>query len=179
MEWHNVTVNRDEYRHMMKYKVLPVIIDKWPICVYTGPPITIQQDGAKAHFIVTEDVCIDVAWNETLQEYGLQDKINVITQPANSPDLNVNDLGFFNSLQSYYWKENPKNAMQLIAMVRKVFDLYPLEKLNRIWLSYLMNLNEVIKHHGDNKYKVPHMNKRKLEREGRLPITIPVFIEET
>ena len=42
-----------------------------------------------------------------------------------------------------------------------------------------MNLNEVIKHHGDNKYKVPHMNKRKLEREGRLPITIPVFIEET
>ena len=65
--------------------------------------------------------------------------------------------------------------MQLIAMVRKAFDLYPQEKLNK---SYLMNLNEVIKHHGDNKYKTPHMNKRKLEREGQLPLTIPVFSEE-
>ena len=58
--------------------------------------ITIQQDGAKAHFVVKNDVCMDAAWNETLQEYRLQDKINVITHSANSPDLNVHDLGFFN-----------------------------------------------------------------------------------
>ena len=68
--------------------------------------------------------------------------------------------------------------MQLIAMVKKVFTNYPSDKLNKNWLSYLMNLNEEIKHHGDNKYKTRHMNKRKLEREWRLLLTIPVFIGE-
>ena len=29
------------------------------------------------------------------------DKIKLYTQPANSPDLNLNDLGFFNALQSF------------------------------------------------------------------------------
>ena len=83
---------------MMKYKVLPAIIDKWPTCVYTGPNITIQQDGAKAHFRVKEVICLDEGWIAALQVYGLENKIHVITQPANLPDLNVNDLGFFNSL---------------------------------------------------------------------------------
>ena len=112
----------------------------------------------------------------TLEDYGLENQIKVITQPANSPDLNVNDLGFFNSLQSYYWQTNPKNATDLIAMVEEVFNDYPPVKINRIWLSYLMNLNMVMKHHGSNKYKTPHMNKAKLERGNRLPLTIPVYL---
>ena len=61
-------------------------------------------------------------------------------------------------------------AMQLIAMVEKVFNNYPSEKMNRIWQSYLMNLQEVIEHHADNKYKVPHTKTRKLECKGRLPL---------
>ena len=68
--------------------------------------------------------------------------------------------------------------MQLIAMAKKDFTNYPSDKLNKIWLSYLINLNEVTKHPSDNKYKTPHMNKRKLERKGRLLLTFPVFIEE-
>ena len=178
LEWHSVKVTRNEYRNLMINDVLPAILEKWPTCVYTGPPITIQQDGAKPHFIVTRDgECMDKEWNETIAQYALEGQVNIITQPANSPDVNVNDLGFFNSLQSYYWRTNPKNAMDLIAMVEKVFKEYPPKKLNRIWLSYLMNLNEIIKHNGGNKYKTPHMNKAKLEREGRLPVTIPVYIE--
>ena len=178
LEWQSVKVDRVEYRNMMICKVLPAIIEKWPTDVYSGRPITIQQDGAKPHFVVKDGVCIDKEWNDALEEYGLQEKINVITQPANSPDVNVNDLGFFNSLQSYYWETNPKNANELIAMVDKVFKEYPTNKLNRIWLSYLMNLNEIMKHNGSNKYKTPHMGKERLERLGLLPLTLPVYLPE-
>ena len=178
LEFHSIKINRDVYRDMMSRLVLPAILSKWPTCVYTGPPITIQQDGATPHFVVKDGVCTDREWNNTLKEYGLEDKIFVITQPANSPDVNVNDLGFFNSLQSYYWRTTPKNPMELIAMVEKVYQEYPYKKLNKIWLSYLMNLNEIIKHHGGNKYKTPHMGKDKLEREGRLPVTLPVYMGE-
>jgi hypothetical protein len=38
----------------------------------------------------------------------------------------------------------------------------------------MMNYNMIIRSFGDNKYKVPHMNKERLERLGELPITIMV-----
>ena len=63
-------------------------------------------------------------------------------------------------------------------MVEEVFKDYPPSKLNSIWLSYLMNLNMVMKYHGGNKYKTPHMQKVKLERENRLPLTLPVYLPE-
>ena len=132
---HNLQYSRN-FGKLQEYPHFANAGAKCMIALSEHMSITIQQDGSKAHFVVKNDVCMDAAWNETLREYGLENKINVITQPANSPDLNVNDLGFFNSLQSYYWKENPKNAMQLIAMVRKVFDLYPQE--NWIEFSYLI-----------------------------------------
>ena len=35
-------------------------------------------------------------------------------------------------------------------------------------------LNMIIKHLGDNDYKIPHMNKAKMEQEGRLPTVLNV-----
>ena len=104
LEFHSIKIDRDEYRDMMSRQVLLAILSRWPTCVYTGPPITIQQEGATPHFLVKDGVCINRGWNSTLEAYGLEDKIFVITQPATSPDVDVNDLGFFNSLQSYYWQ---------------------------------------------------------------------------
>jgi hypothetical protein len=51
------------------------------------------------------------------------------------------------------------------------------QKINRIWLTYQTCLNEIIKQHGGNDYKIPHMDKEKLEREGRLPKNISVCME--
>ena len=63
-------------------------------------------------------------------------------------------------------------------MVEEVFKDYPPSKLNRIWLYYLMNLNMVMKYHGGNKYKMPYMQKAKLERKNRLPLTLQVYLPE-
>jgi hypothetical protein len=52
------------------------------------------------------------------------------TQPAQSPDLNVNDLGFFASLQSMYYKTAPTDAMELIDKVETCFRNYHVYKGN-------------------------------------------------
>jgi hypothetical protein len=50
-------------------------------------------------------------------------------QPAQFPYMNVNDLGFFNSLQSRYYRTSPKNSVE---MVEYAHETYPLEKKSRI-----------------------------------------------
>jgi hypothetical protein len=47
--------------------------------------------------------------------------LQVINQPANSPDLNVNDLGFFHSLQTMHLRTPKTTTMQLKEMVEKVY----------------------------------------------------------
>ena len=61
-------------------------------------------------------------------------------------------------------------------MVIDTFEKYPHKKLNKIWLSYMMVLNKVLEHKGNNDYKMPHMNKTKLERTGNLPLSIKAYI---
>ncbi|ETN16090.1 hypothetical protein PPTG_21862, partial [Phytophthora nicotianae INRA-310] len=39
--------------------------------------------------------------------------MKICPQPANSPDLNANDLGFFNSLQSPQYKKRAKTIEDL------------------------------------------------------------------
>ena len=142
-----------------------------------GEPIRIQQDGAKAHLAsdpVTH-VVTDREWLEELSNLGLEGRIILHTQPANSLDVNVNDLGFFNLLQSQYWRTNPLNANQLIKMVLDTFAAYDKGKLNRIWLTYMMVLNKILEHGGRNDYKLGHLKKAKLERQGQLPVTLEAF----
>ena len=47
-------------------------------------------------------------------------------------------------------------------------------KINRTWLTLQSCLNEILLNDGGNEYKIPHMNKAKLEREGRLPTVLEV-----
>ena len=102
------------------------------------------------------------------------DSIKLYTQPAQSPDLNVCDLGFFASLQAHYYRTSPKDAIELIEMVKLSYTSYPAEKLNRIWLTLQSCMNEIIEDGGGNRYKIPHLNKERLEREGRLPTVLSV-----
>jgi hypothetical protein len=100
--------------------------------------------------------------------YGNEDApVKLYTQPAQSPDLNVNDLGFFASLQSMYYRTSPKNVIELIEMVESY----------HIWLSLQCCMNKIIEEKGDNKYKLPHMKKEILERLNQLAISVAVTQE--
>jgi hypothetical protein len=57
----------------------------------------------------------------------------------------------------------------LIANVLKKFDEYNSTLIIRVFLTLQSCLIEVMKARGGNKYKIPHMNKARLEALGTLP----------
>ena len=169
--WHDETINQVKYRELLLQKVFPAIMTKWPRGEWGRPNVIIrvQQDGAPSHIRPN-----DPALLQGLQQLGIHNKVLLYTQPSNSPDTNINDLGFFRALQSEYYKMTPGNAEQIIQCVQQAYNAYDKEKINRIWLSLMGCLNEIIDHHGNNDYEIPHMGKDRLIRINQLPTTIPV-----
>jgi hypothetical protein len=131
--------------------------------------IRVQQDGAPTHIDAADDLLL-----QGLQELEIENKVLLYTQPANSPDCNINDLGFFRALQALYQKSTPSNVGEIINNVQEAYEAYDHKKINRIWLSLQCCLNQIIEHHGNNDYKLVHMQKERLEREGQLPVTLAV-----
>jgi hypothetical protein len=57
----------------------------------------------------------------------------------------------------------------LIANVQHEFDNYDPDTLNRAFLTLQGCMVEVMKDGGGNRYKIPHMDKERLEALGMLP----------
>ena len=115
---------------------------------------------------------------ETMMKHSyrhlLQEKISVYTQPPNSPDLNINDLGFFRAVQAAYDRFSPKNENEVIEFVHKAYDDYDYKKINKVWLSLMMVMNKVLQHHGRNEYSMTYMGKDQLDHNSFLPLTIAI-----
>lgn len=80
-------------------------------------------------------------------------------------------------MQSAYHHKSPRNSIEIIECVLKTYEDYPCNKINRLWVTLQSIFNCIIEHHGGNDYKIPHMNKEKLEREGTLPRALAVSDE--
>ena len=118
--WHYVKkVNKDRYRALLLEKVTPSIKEKWPRQSWNDNRVVIriQQDGAKAH--ITPD---DAEFQQGLEQLEVEDKILLYTQPARSPDTNINDLGFFCALQSSYHGHCPDDESQIIQDIFLAFQ---------------------------------------------------------
>jgi hypothetical protein len=122
----------------------------------------ILQDNAPSHVLVD-----DAEFAAAIAQTGLD--IRLINQPANSPNLNVLDLGFFASLQSVANERISRNLDELIQNIKNEFDNYHPDTLNRVFLTLQGCLIEVMKDRGGNRYKIPHMDKARLEALGMLP----------
>ena len=171
MEWKDLPITKAVYRKLLTEKVVPAIMQKWPRSEWNDKRriIRIQQDGPNTHIDPEDD-----EWNQSLEELGVADKILLYTQPANSPDLNINDLGFFRALQSAYLEFSPEGPEDIIKYVNRAYEEFPTDKINFIWLTLQSCMNEIISCHGDNSYKVPHLGKEKLQRAGSLPVSLLV-----
>ena len=51
------------------------------------------------------------------------------------------------------------------------------EDLNKVWLTHQQCMIKCMEERGSNKYKLPHMRKGALEREGLLPTSLHIPIE--
>jgi hypothetical protein len=62
-------------------------------------------------------------------------RMRISPQPAQSPDLNVLDLGFFNSIQSLQDQNTPQTEEELIAEVERAYWSSSPVTLNKTFLT--------------------------------------------
>jgi hypothetical protein len=108
---------------MIMNNVLPVIKEKWPD---DKKRLYLQHDNASTHF--GSDYAPFVAATRA-EGWDIQ----LTKQPANSPDLNVNDLSFFRESQSGQWdsvEESNDDVDSLIEAVATAFNLFDPKLLN-------------------------------------------------
>ena len=104
----------------------------------------------------------------------------MVKQPPQSPDLNVLDLGYFNSIQSLQKTKVCHEVEDLVSAVVSSYVELDNRKLENIWMTWQLVMLEVIRVGGDNTYVIPHINKAKLEKEGlvRTEVLIKEDIKE-
>ncbi|CAL5349588.1 unnamed protein product [Camellia sinensis] len=159
-----VSVTKDVIRACLIEKVLPAIRSKWP-CSSAMNIIFIQQDNARPHVDP-----FDVEFLEAASREGFD--IRLSYQPPNNPDMNVLDLGYFRAIQSLQYQEAPTNIDELVYAVEKSFEELSLQTLDHVFVTLQACMLEVMKINGGNNYKLPHMAKTKLMRDGTLPCQI-------
>ncbi|KAF0685537.1 hypothetical protein As57867_022523, partial [Aphanomyces stellatus] len=163
LETKSMIVTKDVYRSFLVDRVLPAIVSKWP-----GPPVVkFQHDNARAH-VTSSDTALFLAY-DSYAARGWQ--FSLVAQPPNSPDTNILDLGFFAAIQSLQHRKSAHTIDELVSNVARAFDEYPLERLDRTFLTLHACLIEVMRDSGDNTFKIPHQSKDKLARKGRLPLS--------
>ncbi|KAJ0089003.1 hypothetical protein Patl1_32304 [Pistacia atlantica] len=86
----------------------------------------IQQDNARTHINHNNDEFCQSATQDGFD-------IRLMCQPANSPDLNVLDLGFFSAIQSLQYKDSPKTVDEVVNAVVKSFEAFSTVKSNHIF----------------------------------------------
>jgi hypothetical protein len=103
--WKNRNVDTQAYFECLE-DVVRNVAAQWPGCQWNDPAfvVKIQQDSARPHTSgmfkeLWENLLVSLALENVLPTV---DKIKLITQPANSPDMNVNENGLFNALQAGY-----------------------------------------------------------------------------
>ena len=159
------SITKQVIRSTLIDKVLPAIRQKWP--ENACKDIWIQQDNARPH-IAVDDAEFIAASN--MDGFNMR----LVCQPAQSPDLNVLDLGFFRAIQSLQYKSFPRNVDELVKSVEDAYEAFDPRLLNYTWVHYQYCMIEVIKASGGNNYKNPHNGKMQMDRNGKLPKQIEV-----
>ncbi|XP_021715173.1 uncharacterized protein LOC110683131 [Chenopodium quinoa] len=153
-------VNREVIRDMLLTKVIPEIVSKWPESLPKN--VVIQWDNARPHQIPRDEEFIVAT---TANGFNIQ----IVFQPTQSPNLNVLDLGLFRSIQSLQYHYFPSNLDELVEKVIESYDTFKPQVNKYIWVTLQRCMIKILKAQGGNKYKISHMNKKKVENLGILP----------
>ncbi|KAG6592671.1 Transposase, Tc1-like protein [Phytophthora cinnamomi] len=163
-------VNQGTYCAMLIEKLLPAVRERWP-AARDGVHVRVQQYNAPAHISVD-----DAQFADTVQQQELD--IELCCQPPNSPDLNCLDLGLFAVIQARQHLRTPRSFDELIDAVTAVYWELPPSTINAA-LSLQGSMDLCIQDTGGNTFKPPHMAKAKLQREGRLPLSVDEYQSRT
>ena len=144
------TMTAEVYFTMMTTKVFKAITTS-----FRGTGVThviVQQDGAKPH------TGKDVVARMNAVGATLTPTIEVRTQPAQSPDMNVNDLALFRALDVAVRKSRRgmKRGLfdkeQLVKDVLAAAAAYSSEQLEKMWAYKTYVMEQVLAAKGGNDY---------------------------
>lgn len=160
LELKPIAVGASEYREALRYHVIPMIRRRlhWK----KGEKIIIQHDGAKPHGGSGNKEYFD----KIKYQYGWH--LEVETQPAQSPDLNVNDLGFFAGLQarSEHLRNNCENVETLVHRFQQAWRLYSPGSLDACFGVLHEVYRLILLHDGGNKFRTLHSIVRRRQAAG-------------
>ena len=173
LEIRNVSMDGPFYKRIMAGEdgVMDAIKQKMPWLKESG--IIIQQDGVSSH------TCVDSL--NAIRTAGLADgwNITVVTQPAQSPDLNILDLGFFRSLKSRVnqLKFEAHDLHSLIAKVSAAWDEYDAVTLDNIWKHLFDCYNCILANDGGDQYASPHQAAGRVPEEQGSRVDLRIHID--
>lgn len=139
-----------------------------------GDLVKIQHDGARPHTGL--DNPAEIARLGSTEGW----RFKVVTQPAQSPDLNILNLGLFHSLKSRVAaiKQNAVNIDQLIAKVKLAYQAYDGKTLDHIWAHSYACWNSILQDNGGNQYKKPHVGARIRPLENGSCVNLEINVDE-
>jgi hypothetical protein len=86
--------------------------------------------------------------------------ITLVTQPPNSPNTNVLDLGYFNAIQSLQHRKHTTTVPELVKAVEDSFKELDKQTLNKVFLTHQQCLEQIILCDGGLKYNSLTWEKR-------------------
>ena len=133
---------------------VPIVSGKWRFrnnegtkFPEAGTRLLYQHRGARPHTARVN--------TQVLASHGKMKgfSILVVVQPAQSPDLNVDDLVLFNSLQLDVSLIAKKSRGDMLDAIIKCWHEYQLEKTESVWRCLHSSFHGVLESFGDNDYK--------------------------
>lgn len=128
--------------------------------------IKVQQDNAPGHIDGKTADFTSVA-----QRYDWN--IQLVSQPSNSPDFNILDLGFFPAIQSLDYDENMRTVEDIVRCTKSTVKNVSSDALEDKFLSLRKHLEASMADMGGNKFKEPHMKKKKRRDQGEIIDELP------
>ena len=161
--YYNITMNGERFHSFLTKTLMPTIYAK---CAWAHK-VVVQFDGAGGHGIGSNGALLTKLNLLASQKAAREGKpsIEFRKQPAQSPDLNVLDLGAWHSLQTavdvvkYSQAGEGKMETRIVVACVKAWEAtwQAPAKLASLF-DYLETKiwPEIVKYRGGNKYKMPH-----------------------
>ena len=145
------TIDAEWYKDWYIEKLLPEIKTKMPWL--HSKRVVVQQDGATPHTGKNNPEILYLAG------MGRGWLVELKTQPSQSPDLNVNDLGFFASLKSTVWRAKASTKSTTATLWNGCGSLFKV-------------YNQTLRKLGDNDFRVEHTGLGKRQRDVKLETVV-------
>ena len=158
------SINKNTIKEVIINNLLPSIVNNF---TRDCDEVVIQVDKWSSHIENN-----DLDFRRAVSNINMN--INIKKQPPKSPYLNVLDLGYFTSIQSFQQKENIRGIKNLVSAVKQSYESLEVSKLIRIFLMWQLVMLKVIEEKGDNTYIMPHKKKSFLEKECMLKTMVVI-----